>query len=151
MARGGVGQARPEPPRARQRGALFTRQIVLNVEHSTILYLHQPGAQHYSVFTRLIPVVPLPLIGHTLVQLPTIESLYGAVLANADYVIMGAGIPMEVPGILDSLAKNEDTKLVIDVDGSGDVVHHAYFSPKTFWYVRGAGVHACVVCARDYI
>jgi len=57
------------------------------------------------------------------------------VLANADYVIMGAGIPMEVPGILDSLAKNEDTKLVIDVDGSGDVVHHAYFSPKTFWCV----------------
>jgi len=72
----------------------------------------------------------------TKIQLPTIESLYGAVLANADYVIMGAGIPMEVPGILDKLAKNEDCKLVIDVDGS-EVVHHAYFSPKDFWTASG--------------
>ena len=53
----------------------------------------------------------------TKIQLPTIESLYGAMLADADYVIMGAGIPMEVPGILDKLATNEDCKLVIDVDG----------------------------------
>lgn len=53
-------------------------------------------------------------------------------LANADYVIMGAGIPMEVPGILDALAKNDDCKLVIDVDGSEEV-HYAHFSPKEFW------------------
>ena len=53
-------------------------------------------------------------------------------LANADYVIMGAGIPMEVPGILDALAKNDDCKLVIDVDGSEEI-HYANFSPKEFW------------------
>jgi len=73
----------------------------------------------------------------TKIQLPTIESLYGAVLANADYVIMGAGIPMEVPGILDKLAKNEDCKLVIDVDGSEDTIHYANFSPKAFWEKSG--------------
>jgi NAD(P)H-dependent flavin oxidoreductase YrpB (nitropropane dioxygenase family) len=66
-------------------------------------------------------------------QLPTMESLYGAMLADADYVIMGAGIPMEVPGILDALAKNADCKLVIDVDGSEDVIHYAKFSPTEFW------------------
>lgn len=54
-------------------------------------------------------------------------------LAGADYVIMGAGIPMEVPGILDALAKNADCKLVIDVDGSEDVIHYAKFSPTEFW------------------
>jgi len=73
----------------------------------------------------------------TKIQLPTIESLYGAVLANADYVIMGAGIPMEVPGILDNLAKNADCKLVIDVDGSEDTIHYAHFSPKAFWEKSG--------------
>ena len=77
-----------------------------------------------------------------LVQLPTIESLYGAVLASADYVIMGAGIPMEVPGILDKLANNEDCKLVIDVDGAGtngsEDIHYAYFSPKEFFTKSGA-------------
>lgn len=76
----------------------------------------------------------------TKIQLPTIESLYGAMAANVDYVIMGAGIPMEVPGILDKLAKNEDCKLVIDVDGSEDTdtpVHYAHFSPKGFWEKSG--------------
>ena len=31
----------------------------------------------------------------TKIQMPTIHSLYGAMLAGCDYVIMGAGIPME--------------------------------------------------------
>jgi len=60
--------------------------------------------------------------------------------ADVDYVIMGAGIPMEVPGILDKLAKNEDCKIVIDVDGSEDTetpVHYAHFSPKGFWEKSG--------------
>lgn len=68
----------------------------------------------------------------TKIQLPTMESLYGAMLAGADYVIMGAGIPMEVPGILDKLSEQEDAKLVIDVDGSEET-HYANFSPKEFW------------------
>jgi nitronate monooxygenase len=72
----------------------------------------------------------------TKIQLPTIESLYGAMQANADYVIMGAGIPMEVPGILDALEKNSDTKLVIDVDGAEEV-HYTHFSPKEFWTNAG--------------
>jgi len=46
------------------------------------------------------------------------ESLYGAMLGGADFVIMGAGIPMEIPGILDKLSEQEDARLVIDVDGS---------------------------------
>ena len=72
----------------------------------------------------------------TKVQLPTIASLYGAVLAAADYVIMGAGIPMEVPKILDELAANADTKLAIDVGGSDDA-HYNHFSPAAFWAAAG--------------
>jgi len=71
----------------------------------------------------------------TKIQLPTIESLYGAMLADVDYVLMGAGIPMEVPGILDRLAANEDAKLSIDIDG-GDPIKHV-FSPKKFWAASG--------------
>ena len=33
----------------------------------------------------------------TKVSLPTIHSLYGAMLAGVDYVIMGAGIPAKIP------------------------------------------------------
>ena len=31
-------------------------------------------------------------------QLPTLPSLYGAMLAGVDYVLMGAGIPRAIPG-----------------------------------------------------
>jgi NAD(P)H-dependent flavin oxidoreductase YrpB (nitropropane dioxygenase family) len=33
----------------------------------------------------------------TKVQMPNLPSLYGAMLAGVDYVIMGAGIPREIP------------------------------------------------------
>jgi len=72
----------------------------------------------------------------TKIQLPTITSLYGAMLAGVDYVVMGAGIPMEVPGILDNLSKNADCKLAIDVDGAEEV-NYNYFSPKEFWEKAG--------------
>jgi len=72
----------------------------------------------------------------TKIQLPTITSLYGAMLADVDYVVMGAGIPMEVPGILDNLAENKDCKLAIDVDNSEEA-HFNYFSPKAFWERSG--------------
>merc|ERR1719453_690889 len=53
----------------------------------------------------------------TKIQLPNVPSLYGAMLADCDYVIMGAGIPMELPGILDDLAEQKDIVYNIDVDG----------------------------------
>uniref|UniRef100_A0A7S0YVK3 Nitronate monooxygenase domain-containing protein n=1 Tax=Hemiselmis tepida TaxID=464990 RepID=A0A7S0YVK3_9CRYP len=68
----------------------------------------------------------------TKIQLPTIQNLYGAMYAEVDYVIMGAGIPMEVPGILDTLAEHGDCKLAIDVDNAPEPVY-THFSPKAFW------------------
>lgn len=52
------------------------------------------------------------------VHLPNLPSLYGAMLAGADYVIMGAGIPREIPGALDLFAKNEKASLKVPVAGS---------------------------------
>jgi nitronate monooxygenase len=51
-------------------------------------------------------------------QLPTLPSLYGAMLAGVDYVLMGAGIPRSIPGALDLLAKGEPAELKIDVIGA---------------------------------
>jgi nitronate monooxygenase len=52
------------------------------------------------------------------VQLPTLPSLYGAMLAGVDYVLMGAGIPRAIPGVLDRFAAGEPAELKIDVAGS---------------------------------
>lgn len=49
------------------------------------------------------------------IQLPNIFSLYGAMMAGVDYVLMGAGIPREIPGVLDKLARHEEATLRINV------------------------------------
>ena len=50
------------------------------------------------------------------IQMPTLPSLYGAILADVDYVLMGAGIPRAIPGILDDLASGRPVKLKLDVE-----------------------------------
>lgn len=52
------------------------------------------------------------------IQLPTLPSVYGAMLAGVDYVLMGAGIPRSIPGVLDAFARGEAAALKIDVTGS---------------------------------
>lgn len=53
----------------------------------------------------------------TKVQTPNLASLYGAMLAGVDYVLMGAGIPREIPGVLDALATHSPATMRFDVDG----------------------------------
>ena len=52
------------------------------------------------------------------VQLPVLPSLYGAMLAGVDCVLMGAGIPREIPGILDKLSRYEDVEYKLAVKGA---------------------------------
>jgi len=52
------------------------------------------------------------------IQLPTLPSLFGAMLANVDLVIMGAGIPREIPRAIDQLSQMKVTTLKIDVENA---------------------------------
>jgi nitronate monooxygenase len=52
------------------------------------------------------------------IQLATLPSLYGAMLAGVDYVLMGAGIPRSIPGTLDRFAAGQAAELRIDVAGA---------------------------------
>ena len=71
----------------------------------------------------------------TKVQLPTVPSLYGAMLAGVDYILMGAGIPMQIPKILDSLAVGKDCNLALDIEGTlpQGMLAESAFSPSAFW------------------
>ncbi|MEQ9399529.1 MAG: nitronate monooxygenase [Longimicrobiales bacterium] len=51
----------------------------------------------------------------TKIQLPNPASLYGAMLAGVDYVLMGAGIPREIPGVLDGLSRHAPVRMTLDV------------------------------------
>ncbi|OFZ28598.1 MAG: 2-nitropropane dioxygenase [Bdellovibrionales bacterium RIFCSPHIGHO2_01_FULL_40_29] len=57
------------------------------------------------------------------VVLPNLACLYGALLADVDYVIMGAGIPREIPGALDLLSQNKEAHLKVPVVGATSEDH----------------------------
>ena len=52
------------------------------------------------------------------VQLPNPASLFGAMLAKVDVVLMGAGIPRAIPAILDKYSIGEPVEMAIDVAGA---------------------------------
>jgi nitronate monooxygenase len=67
------------------------------------------------------------------IQVTTLQAIYGAMLANVDYILMGAGIPRAIPGILDRLAEGLDVDLKVDVKGlTEDGDPYIRFSPETF-------------------
>lgn len=67
------------------------------------------------------------------IQLPHLPSVYGAMLAGAAYVIMGAGIPTMIPGVLDGLSRHEAVSYGLHVvgDNNGDKTL-ALFDPRAF-------------------
>jgi nitronate monooxygenase len=54
------------------------------------------------------------------IQIPHLPSLYGAMLAGVEYVLMGAGIPLKIPGVLDHLANHEPASYELQVTGAQD-------------------------------
>ncbi|HEX6644921.1 MAG TPA: nitronate monooxygenase [Gemmatimonadales bacterium] len=70
----------------------------------------------------------------TKVQLPNLAALYGAMLAGVDYVLMGAGIPREIPGALDRLAEHHAASLRLDVEGAaGAAPVECTLDPMALW------------------
>jgi nitronate monooxygenase len=66
------------------------------------------------------------------IQLPILPSLYGAMLAGVDYVLMGAGIPRAIPGILDKLVLHQTVSLKLNVDGAtSEDNFEIFFDPQS--------------------
>ena len=52
------------------------------------------------------------------VQMPHLSSIYGAMLAGVGYVLMGAGIPLHIPGVLDAFALHQPAEYKLAVAGA---------------------------------
>jgi nitronate monooxygenase len=52
------------------------------------------------------------------VQMPHLSSIYGAMLAGVGYVLMGAGIPLHIPGVLDAFAAHRPAEYKLSVVGA---------------------------------
>ncbi len=71
------------------------------------------------------------------IQMAHLSCIYGAMLAGVGYVIMGAGIPLKIPGVLDRYVNHEAAEYAIHVHGSlegDDVTMH--FDPREFMEVE---------------
>ncbi len=67
------------------------------------------------------------------IQTPHLPSIYGAMLAGAAYILMGAGIPLKIPGVLDLLANHQPATYELQVTGAqpgDDTTMH--FAPSDF-------------------
>jgi nitronate monooxygenase len=67
------------------------------------------------------------------IQMPHLPSIYGAMLAGVEYVLMGAGIPLKIPGVLDQFARHETATYELYVTGAepGDDTTMT-FTPRDF-------------------
>jgi len=67
------------------------------------------------------------------VQLPHLPSIYGAMLAGVGYVLMGAGVPLKIPGVLDRFANHEPATYLLQVTGANDDDDRTMvFTPREF-------------------
>jgi nitronate monooxygenase len=70
------------------------------------------------------------------VQMPHLSSIYGAMLAGVGCVLMGAGIPLHIPGVLDALAGLRHAEYRLAVTGAAQDADTAMrFDPAD--YVEG--------------
>jgi nitronate monooxygenase len=67
------------------------------------------------------------------IQIPHLPSIYGAMLAGVGYVLMGAGIPVKIPGVLDGFVHHQAATYPISVAGAqeGDDTTLS-FDPRVF-------------------
>ena len=68
------------------------------------------------------------------IQIPHLPSIYGAMLAGVDYVLMGAGVPLKIPGVLDCYVNHGPATYPLHVTGAmeGDDTIMS-FHPRDFW------------------
>jgi nitronate monooxygenase len=64
------------------------------------------------------------------IQLPTAATLYGALLAGVDYVLVGAGIPRDIPDLIDRLVRHEPVSLPLHVKDAGEQPFEQHFDPR---------------------
>jgi len=63
------------------------------------------------------------------IQMPNLSAIYGAMLAGVDYILMGAGIPKEIPGIIDRLVHHGEVSMKINAAGAVDALKMV-FNPQ---------------------
>lgn len=127
-----------------------TRRAVSDAYQNLVMLTHR-SSEHAEDLLVLAAYVEVALAkdGHdgrvgmnllTKVQVPTAPTLLGAILADADYVVMGAGVPTHIPGTLARLAQGEPVDMPLDVTGDEPSTRRLRFVPER--YLPSRTLHA---------
>ena len=65
------------------------------------------------------------------IQFPNLAGIYGALLAGIDYIIMGAGIPKEIPAVIEKLTRHEKVEYTCNVENAKEP-KKMVFDPSRF-------------------
>ena len=66
------------------------------------------------------------------IQVPTLASIFGAILGGVDYILMGAGIPRAIPRVIDELSAGQPSNLRFEVKGATGEVPEVRFDPDRY-------------------
>ena len=76
------------------------------------------------------------------IQPPHLVSIYGAMLAGVDYILMGAGIPLKIPGVLDAYVNHEPATYPL-------VRRRGAWTATTRRCTSGRGISWNAICRRS--
>lgn len=125
---GGIAPDEPFPllPMWRRSVSRFREQVTMLASYVEVTLAREGhlGAVGMNLLTK--------------VQLPNLATLYGAMLAGVDVVLMGAGIPREIPGILDQLSQHQAVEMRLDVEGAAPgTAEMITLTPTDHWAPTG--------------
>ncbi len=105
---GGIAPDQPFRPTRRLRLAQRPNETAMTVAGNFVeIFLAKEG------HTGMVGVNYLEKL-----QMATPPAALGAIMAGVDYVLMGAGIPAQIPKLLDDLSQGKPASVRVDVDGS---------------------------------
>ncbi|MDP3974825.1 MAG: nitronate monooxygenase [Candidatus Jorgensenbacteria bacterium] len=67
------------------------------------------------------------------IAMPHVYAITGAMLAGVDFVTMGAGIPLQIPKLLDDIAEGREATYRLPVIGKNITSHTMTFDPAKFF------------------
>jgi len=119
-----VGKPYPLPPMHQRRDLRKVVELCI-VSNFVEVYLARDGHKN-----------PVGINFLEKVQMPHLSSIYGAMLAGVGYVLMGAGIPLHIPGVLDAFAAHHPAEYRLAVTGAAQDQDTAmHFDPSE--YIEG--------------
>lgn len=116
------------------KGTPFKATPVFTINPSRLLILLTVCAS-YAIIWLAKENNPNPVSINYLekIAMPHVYAITGAMLADVDYITMGAGIPLQVPAVLSAIAEGREASYHLPVIGKNITSHAMRFNPVEFF------------------